>query len=193
MNRKLDFYHNKIIVIYGASGGLGEALCVELCGKVAQLVLAGRSAEKLKALQQRLQPLCGRVTVLKVCACNGPMAELAARIQQSEANGLIVATGKTLYQSFCSPNFKEGWPDYAELLNVNLVSVLQLAMALLPYFRQRQGFFHIAGSYTCLFPVPYQAVYSASKAALLSFVQAVSKEQEAELGRANGRGLLSIS
>ncbi len=207
-----DFYRNKVVVVYGASGGLGEAICAELYGIVAQLILAGRNAEKLQAVKQQLESHCEgsyqqvkqrgkqeEKTVLQIWAFSSEhaadMAAFATRVKNSGADGLIIATGKTLYQSFYDQreNITEAWPPYEELLYINVASIFQLAIALLPYFRQQQGFFHIAGSYACLFPVPYQAVYSASKTALLSFVQAVTKELEAEFGPKNVRGLLNIS
>ncbi|MEM9423991.1 MAG: SDR family NAD(P)-dependent oxidoreductase, partial [Spirochaetota bacterium] len=188
--RILDFYRNKRVVVYGSSGGLGQALCMELSGIAAHLVLAGRNAEKLEALQGRLQGhLQGPA---EVWAVDGK--ELAARVQESEVDGLIIATGKTLYDQFCgAQDWQQVRELYGELLDVNFFTVLQLALDCLPCLRERKGFLHVCGSYACFFPVPYQAVYSASKAALLSFVQAVAREEEAEFGRSRVRGLLSIS
>ncbi len=192
-----DFYRGRSIAVYGASGGLGEALCRELQNKAGRLILAGRSQQKLEALQRQLEQAGPANTKIEVWSIASSMADFAQRIREQQLDGLILATGKTFYQDFCGE--REGqepgrlWPGYRELLQVNLADVAELVLELLPYFRRRGGFFHIAGSYTCIFPVPYQALYSASKAALLSFVLAVTKEQEAEFGRAEVRGLLSLS
>ncbi|WGK69238.1 SDR family NAD(P)-dependent oxidoreductase [Candidatus Haliotispira prima] len=203
------FYFGRKIVVYGATGGLGEALCREIYGNVTKLVLAGRNIEKLRTLKQSLEenPVDDRTqnTELELWVVDTSMDKFAHRVRQGQFDGFIVATGITSYREFCvedqravSPDIVpevryKTWQDYEELLQVNLADVVRLALELLPHFRQRQGFFHIAGSYSCIFPVPYQALYSASKAALLTFVQAVNREQEAEFGVDKVRGLLSIS
>ena len=196
-SKEQQFFSGKGVVVYGATGGLGEALCAELCGKVGRLVLAGRNKQKLQALQEHLKNVqTGQTIEIWPILPESSICDFAQRIREEQLDGLIIATGKTSYQKFCPPNVGcdssvEGdsststtekqnnlalWHEYEEILSVNLHQVLRLAFELLPYFAQRKGFCHIAGSYTCIFPVPYQAVYSASKAALLSFVQAVTRE-----------------
>lgn len=196
MKKESRFFAGRRVVVYGATGGLGEALCTELCSpsKAARLVLAGRSEERLQAVQKRLtaQQAQARQTVIEVwpVPC---VPDFAQRIQKEELDGLIIATGRTAYQRFHTANRQADaapgteecsntaqWREYEQILDVNLHQVLQLALELLPYLARRQGFLHIAGSYTCIFPVPYQAVYSASKAALLSFVQAAIREAPAQ-------------
>ena len=196
MNKKQrNFYRGKKVLVYGATGGLGEALCRELRDQAAGLVLAGRNADKLENLSENLQaPGAGPRAGLEAWTVAGEdMTAFAERIRQAAVDGMIVATGKTCYQDFIGGDIAETWRAYQELLHVNLLNVMRLALDLLPYFRQRGGFLHVAGSYACIFPLPYQAMYSASKAALLSFVQAVAQEQRADCGFAATRGLLSIS
>ena len=193
MNKEQKFFSGKGVVVYGATGGLGEVLCAELYSKVGRLILAGRNQQKLQTLQRRLKnnDQTGQTTEIWPILSESSICDFAQRIREEQLDGLIIATGKTAYQKFCPPSLGcapcEGcdpniqsipalWQEYEEILAVNLHQVLRLAFELLPYLSQRKGFFHIAGSYTCIFPVPYQAVYSASKAALLSFVQAVTLE-----------------
>lgn len=47
--------NNKIVVLTGATGGIGQAIAEQLAEQGARLVLAGRNNEKLEALKARLQ------------------------------------------------------------------------------------------------------------------------------------------
>jgi len=53
--RKMGIYFNgKVFLILGASGGIGEELCLQLAEDGATLLLAGRNQEKLEKLWQRI-------------------------------------------------------------------------------------------------------------------------------------------
>lgn len=55
---------NKIILITGAAGHLGTAICHQLAGASAHLLINGRSAEKLQVLAEAIKNGGGRVTPL---------------------------------------------------------------------------------------------------------------------------------
>jgi len=54
MAGKRDFFRNKVAVITGASSGIGEQLALALSSYGARVVLAARTMQKLKTLQERI-------------------------------------------------------------------------------------------------------------------------------------------
>lgn len=69
---------DKVVIITGASSGIGEATARELASKGAKLVLAARRQERLKKLQEEIQQNGGQV-IFKVTdvASHEQMEELA--------------------------------------------------------------------------------------------------------------------
>ncbi len=55
---------NKIILITGAAGHLGKAICHQLAGASAHVLINGRSAEKLQVLAEAIKNGGGKATPL---------------------------------------------------------------------------------------------------------------------------------
>jgi NAD(P)-dependent dehydrogenase (short-subunit alcohol dehydrogenase family) len=53
----MNLFQGKVAVITGASGGIGEAIAVQLAHEGAKLLLNGRSAEKLELVAERVRDL----------------------------------------------------------------------------------------------------------------------------------------
>ena len=51
----MDTYQNKIVLVTGASTGIGRAMAIDLAAKGAELILTARSKEQLDALAQEIQ------------------------------------------------------------------------------------------------------------------------------------------
>src|SRR4051794_13837892 len=63
------------------------------------------------------------------------------------------------------------------LLTTNLTAPMHLASAILPFFRARgSGILAFTSSSTAYSPLPFMSVYSASKAGLSAYVEALHKE-----------------
>ena len=52
---------NKVVVITGASGGIGEATAIHLAQRGAKLVLGARGLQRLEKVVQRIEQLAGNV------------------------------------------------------------------------------------------------------------------------------------
>ena len=106
MNKEQKFFSGKGVVVYGATGGLGEVLCAELYSKVGRLILAGRNQQKLQTLQRRLKnnDQTGQTTEIWPILSESSILDFAQRIREEQLDGLIIATGKTAYQKFCAPS-----------------------------------------------------------------------------------------
>lgn len=167
---------DKVIMITGASGGIGSAMALQLGKRGAALVLVDRDATKaaefgadLKAAGVSVHSLTGDL------AAPGVPAQLVGQT--------IAARGRVDILINCAgiQNFGFAADETAErtarLFTVNTVAPIALANAVLPHMlRQRSGHIVNIGSIFGSIGFPCFAAYSASKFALRGYSEALRRE-----------------
>ncbi|MET1086432.1 MAG: SDR family oxidoreductase [Arthrobacter sp.] len=173
---------NAVVVITGASSGIGRAAALRFAGKGARLVLAARGAEALQAVaaqcrKRGAQAIAVPTDVTDVAA----MEELAARAVK-EFGRLDVWVNNAAIGAF---GLLTDIPpkDFQRVLDVNISGYVNGARAALPRLRaQGSGTLINVASIVAEVPLPYSASYSISKAA----VRALSVSLRSELAREGG-------
>lgn len=177
------YIENKVIIVTGASSGFGEAAVQILDEMGARLVLVSRRLEVLQSVGARLTA--------------GNWIAVAADATKSEDWQRVVAeTVKAFGRIDVLVNAAGGGvkialiedmsdADFQAVLDVNLLSAMKGARAVIPVMRQN-GFGHILNvSSACAhFAWPTWAVYTAAKGALLGFTRCLQKEIESWGGKA---------
>ncbi len=167
-------FARKTALVTGASSGIGEAFARALAARGAHLVLAARSAAKLEALAAELSARHGiRASAIPAdLARPGAAGELAREIQARAlvVDALINNAGFATYGPFESTS-----PERErEEVQLNVAAVVELCHAFLPGMLARgQGAIVNVASTAAFQPVPYMAVYGATKAFVLSFTEAL--------------------
>ncbi|MGQ3477322.1 SDR family oxidoreductase [Paenibacillus sp. TY11] len=167
---------DKVVVITGASSGIGEATALLLAKRGAKVVLGARGADRLEALATRIsngggetvyartdvrrrEDLCNLVTL--ACERYGKLDVLV-----SNAGVMPISPLEDLRVD-----------DWEDMIDVNIKGVLYGIAAALPVFHQ-QGFGHfvniasVAGHKT----VPNQSVYSGTKFAVRAISEGLRQE-----------------
>ena len=170
-------YHGKTALVTGASSGIGEAFARELAARGMNLLLVARSADRLRQIANELSSTRGvSATPLPFdLASSGAVPELIRSIDNQPIDLLINNAGFGT-----SGPFSESDPvrDREEIL-VNILAPVELARALLPGMIVRgEGAIINLSSNAAFQPIPYMAVYAATKAFVLSFSQALHAEVE---------------
>jgi short-subunit dehydrogenase len=164
-------------LITGASSGIGECFAHALAARTRNLVLAARSKEKLESLAQELSSRHGVRAVPLVSDLSVPGAATALaeklRAQQISVDLLINNAGFGGRGEF--------WdlpPErVSQMLRLNVQAVVELTHLLLPHMIERRAGAIINVSSTSSFqPVPYTAVYAATKAFVTSFSMSLAEE-----------------
>ena len=163
-------------VVTGASSGLGRGLARRLAEKGMHLVLTGRNAARLAetAAQVRQQtPGVLVETVAADLATPSGVEALLAHVGDRPVEVLINNAGFGSYGAFAEANLARE----SEEIAVDVSAVVTLAHAFLPGMvaRGSGGILNVAST-IAFQPGPYQAVYGASKAFVLSFSQALWAE-----------------
>ncbi|HEV7471289.1 MAG TPA: SDR family NAD(P)-dependent oxidoreductase [Pseudonocardia sp.] len=156
-----------IAVVTGASSGIGAAVAVRLAAEGARLVLVGRDPERLKTVAARTG---GKAVV----------ADLGTGAGIDAVCGAVAGTGVALLVhaaglGAAGPVDALDAGATAELLAVNLAAPIDLTRRLLPGLRETGGHLVFVASIAAL-GVANEAVYSATKAGLRGFADAVRIE-----------------
>ena len=163
----------KVVIITGASTGIGAAAARALARLGCKLTLAARSADKLQALAAELGPGALPVpTDITVPADVTNMVDKTiaqfGRVDVLFANAGIYIPGQVA----------EGDPDaWANLMNVNVDGVLRSVHAVLPHMMaQKSGDILVTSSISGFIDIHWEPIYSASKHAIQGFVHTLRRQ-----------------
>jgi len=135
-----DILKNRIVLVTGASDGIGEALAVHIAGLGAQVVLHGRDTKKLEGVYDQITNLQDAprpsIVVLDLATADGDAyASLVNSIEQEfgRLDGLVHNAG-ILGQRLSIEQYEIA--DWQQVMHVNLTVPFVLTQALLPLMRQ---------------------------------------------------------
>lgn len=163
----------RVIVVTGASSGIGRAAARALAEAGATVVLAARSRERLDELAGEL----GGTTLVVPCdvTVGSDVDRLVAGTLErfGRVDALLANAGVYL-----SGSVHEGDPDaFAHLIDVNVTGVIRCVRAVLPHMIERgAGDVLVTSSISGHQAIPWEPVYSASKHAVQSFVHGVRRQ-----------------
>lgn len=173
----------KVVVVTGASYGVGEATARLFARAGARVVLAARSLDRLRELQQSIAADGGQAFAYPLdLTREHSVSEFAASVlfDLGEVDYLIHNAGKSLRRSI---HLSYDRPkDVTATAGANYVGPMRLTLALLPGMRAR-GRGHIVNVSTVgiMFPVmPKWGFYLSSKAAFDWWMRAVGMEARAD-------------
>ena len=167
---------DKVVIITGASSGIGKALAYELAHQGAKVVLAARNIEELLHIEQDLRQqgaevLSVRTDVTKELACKELIEQAYARFGRIDA--LINNAGISHIGLLQDMNIDE-WNN---VINTNLTSVFSCCKYAIPYMvAQKQGKIINISSMWGVSGASCEVAYSASKGGVNLFTKALAKE-----------------
>jgi short-subunit dehydrogenase len=156
----------KVIVITGASGGIGAATAKILAGRGDKVVLAARRAAELKQVAEQCGP--GALTVVTDVTRRAEVEHL--RDEALRAFGQVDVWINNAGRAITRQVLELTDEDFDQMMAINTKAALYGMQVIVPYFKER-GTGHLINISSALGRVPfasYRSVYSASKAALNS-------------------------
>ena len=158
-------------LVTGASSGIGEQFARQLAARGYNLVLVARRTDRLEKLASELP------TDAKVVACDlaSDAASLGGRVQELGVDIDLLVNNAGFGTS--GPFLENEPARDAEEVRLNCEAVVTLCHAFLPGMveRRRGGVINVAST-AGMQPIPYEAVYAATKAFAISFTDALHAE-----------------
>ena len=174
--RKADF-KGATVLITGASSGIGKAFACNLARRGANLILTARSVAKLEQIAEDLKKQYS--TSIQVFPADLSYLDAPQQLfDEIHASGssvdvLINNAGFGKWAHFLAEEIS----TYQRMLSVNINALVSLTYLCLPDMlsRGKGGVINVAST-AAFQPVPYIAVYSASKSFVLNFTEALAGE-----------------
>jgi len=168
----------KVVLITGASSGIGKTVALRLAAAGAHVLLVARSEEKLAATAAEIAELGGVATIHQadvsdMADCDRLVAEVMAR--HGFVDILINNAGRSIRRSL--ELSYDRFHDFERTMQINYFGAVRLTMGLLPAMsRERRGHVINISSISVLGPSPRFSAYVASKSALDAWTRAAAVE-----------------
>jgi short-subunit dehydrogenase len=175
-----ESFRDHVILITGASRGIGRELALQLAGERARLVLAARDPERLRGVVQGCTARGGTAVdvptdVSDAAACRR-LVESAVKTFGA-LHVLINNAGISMFARFAAVR-DLGMLEH--ILRVNFLGSMYCTGHALPYLRRTQGRIVGVGSLLSKMPGPGGTAYAASKHALRGFYDSLRTELRAD-------------
>jgi short-subunit dehydrogenase len=169
-------YDGKVVVVTGASQGIGKALCRELAPQRPRLVLAARDASALEGVAAECrargaETLVVPTDVSEEAACRALVEATVARFGGVDV--LVNNAGMGMLARF------EDVTDlslYERLMRVNYLGSVYPTFYALPHLRRSRGQIVAVSSLVGLTGVPTRTAYAATKHAQVGFFDSLRVE-----------------
>ena len=172
----MNHIQDKIVLITGASSGIGETTARLLAARGATVVLGARRVDRLQALAAEIQAAGGKASVhaLDVTSREGVQAFAGQALAEHGRIDVLVNNAGVMPLSPLAALKVDEWDT---MIDVNIRGVLHGIAAVLPAMeRQGQGHVVNVSSIAGLFVMPTSAVYSATKYAVRAISEGLRTE-----------------
>ncbi len=173
--------NEQVVVVAGASSGIGHQTALRFAERGARLVLSGRDGDAL----QRVEAECRQAGAADVAVITGDVSspeEMDALASGARDRFGRIDTWAHIAGVDLWATFEETTPDeFRRVIEINLLGPAFGAMAALPVLRAGGGgALIVVSSVEAEVPLPWQSAYAASKHGVDAFLRTLRMELAAE-------------
>jgi short-subunit dehydrogenase len=170
-----QLFKDKVVIITGASSGIGEATAREFAKQSSIVVLAARSEEKLKIITEEIEKEGGKAFYVRTDVCYE--ADCRNLIEKTvehfgTVDILVNNAGISMRASFIDVDLKV----LHSLMDVNFWGTVYCTKYALPYLLKNKGSLIGVSSVAGFHGLPGRTGYSASKFAIHGFLETIRIE-----------------
>ncbi len=172
--------NQQVVIVMGASSGIGRATALAFAERGATVVCSARDEGGLATLVKEIQSKGGKAVAVVAEVADADQMRGVAEFAAQELGG--IDTWVHLAAVMVYARFEDTTPaEFARVMEVNLLGQIHGALAALPHLRRSGG-----GSLICVSSVesvvslPFQSAYAASKHGVTGFLDALRHELRRE-------------
>lgn len=169
-------FQNKVIVITGASGGVGRATAREFGKQKAKVALLARGEEALQAAAKEIDEMGGEALPLPVDLADAAQIEKAAEVIEQKWGGIDVWVNNAMVSVFCK--FHDIKPEeFKRVTDVTYHGQVYGTMSALKRMKKNnKGSIVLVGSALSYRGIPLQSAYCGAKHAIQGFFDSLRSE-----------------
>lgn len=169
-------FRGKVVVLTGATSGIGRSMSLQLARSGAQLVLAARDVRRLQAVQQDCRAEGGfSVTQVTDVTSEESCKQLIERTV-SDLGGIDVLINNAGQSMLARVDEMADLSLARHMMEVNYFGSVNCTFHALPHLKKSKGRLGIVASLTGRVPVPTRAAYAAAKIASARFHESLRIE-----------------
>lgn len=171
---------DKVVIITGASSGIGEASAKRLASQGARVVLGARREDKLKQIAEEIRQAGGEAVYSKMDVVSEADNAAIVKLAQDTFGGVdAIFLNAGLMPS--SPVSALKTAEWAQMVDVNIKGVLNGVAAVMPLFTsQKSGHILAVSSVAGLKNYPGASVYGGTKWFVRNFMEVLRMESAME-------------
>ena len=171
----MDF-KDKVVLVTGASRGLGRVIAQQFAAQGAKMVLVGRHIHPLEDLEDEIIGKGGDAMAVEADISNAAAVQaLAMEVGLNYGRVDILINNAAV--AYLKPLVQVTQDEWEEMTGVNLHGMFAVTQTFLPGMIERKsGVIVNVSAALARNGYPNLAVYSATKAGMLAFTEALSKE-----------------
>ncbi|MFT3894323.1 MAG: SDR family oxidoreductase [Anaerolineales bacterium] len=173
---KKDAFRDQVVIVTGASAGIGEALALLLAKSGAKVVIAARRAERLEQIAESCRMFCGEVLVVPTDVRDELQCKtLIDRTINTYGRLDMLINNAGMAASALFDEF----PDlclFKQTMDVNFYGAVYCTYYALPYLKQTRGRIVAVSSLGGKTAIPYNTPYCSSKYAMHGFYNSLRME-----------------
>jgi short-subunit dehydrogenase len=172
----MENLNDKVVIITGASEGIGRALAIKFAEHKAKVVLSARNEKRLNGLKNQIESSGGTALVVPTDVTDINSCENLIRTTinfYGHIDILVNNAGRTMWADF--EEIKE-ISIFKNLMELNYLGSVYCTYHALPYLKKTKGQIVGVSSVAGLSGVPSRTAYSASKHAMFGFFDSLRIE-----------------
>ncbi|UDY23714.1 SDR family NAD(P)-dependent oxidoreductase [Nocardioides sp. Kera G14] len=168
----------RVVLVTGASSGIGEAVAIACAARGAQVLLVARRADELERVAAEIREKGGSATTYALDLTDAEAVDALVKQVNTEQGGvdyLVNNAGRSIRRSI--ELSYDRFHDVERTMAINYFGPVRLTMGLLPGMRERH-FGHVVNIVTwgVTLKAPKFSAYIASKTALDTWSRVVARE-----------------
>jgi short-subunit dehydrogenase len=163
------YFNNKIIVITGASSGIGEELSYRLASQRAKLSLAARRKERLESVREECEKRGGQAITVPTDVTEQFQCESLMRKTVEVFGGIDILVNNAGISMWAFFDEVTDLSIFEKIMRVNYMGSVYCTYYALPYLKTAHGQIVGVSSLTGKNGVPTRSGYAASKHAMVGF------------------------